>query len=63
MIVAIKICLVALNKLHKTLVASLGEINNQPIFHHSYIIVCHLYITIKNNNLHIDTQQMKKSWN
>jgi hypothetical protein len=33
--------LVALNKLHKTLFASVNEVNGQPIFNHPYIIVCH----------------------
>jgi hypothetical protein len=55
-----KNCLVALNKLHKTLVASVDEINGQQILHHPYIIVCHMYITIKTNNLNNDTWLMKK---
>jgi len=48
----IKNYLVALNKLHQTLIVSADESNNQQIFHHLYIIVCHLYIIIKINNLH-----------
>ncbi len=47
-----------LNKLHETLVAMVNK-----IFHHPYIIICHMYITIKINNLHInDMWQMKKVW-
>ncbi len=30
------------------------------ILHHFYIIVCHLYITIKISNLHNNMWQMKK---
>jgi hypothetical protein len=37
----IKNHLVALDKLHKTLVASVNEVNGQPIFNHPYTIVCH----------------------
>ncbi len=54
-----KNCLVALNKLHKTLVANVDEINGQQNTHHAYTIVCHPYITIKSSNLHNDTWQMK----
>jgi len=56
----IKNYLVALNKLHKTLVTNVDEVNGQQIFHHPYAIVCHLYITIKINNLHNDMWKMKK---
>jgi hypothetical protein len=40
-------CLVTLNKLDKTLVASVVEVNDQRILHHLYIIICHLYITVE----------------
>ncbi len=56
---ATKNCLVTLNKLHKTLVASVDEINGHKTLHHLYIIVCHMYITKKISNLHSDTWQMK----
>jgi hypothetical protein len=39
--------LIALDMLHKTLVANVDEVNGQQIFHCLYIIICHLYITIK----------------
>ncbi len=61
--VATKNCLIALNKLHKTLVASVNEVNGQQILHHPYSIVCHLYITIEISNLHNATWQLKKVWN
>jgi len=38
------------------------EINSQSIFHHSYVVVRHPYITIKIVNLHNDTCQMKNVW-
>ncbi len=59
---ATEIYLVALTKLHKTLVPSVDEINGQQILHHLYTIVCNPYIAIKINNLHNDTCQMKKVW-
>jgi len=40
----------------------LDEVNDQQILHHLYIILCHLYITIKNNNLHHDMWQLKKDF-
>jgi hypothetical protein len=57
---ATKNCLIASNKFHKTLVASVDEINGQQIFNHPYIIVCHPYVTIKIKNLHNDMWQLKK---
>jgi hypothetical protein len=54
--------LVALKKLHKTLIAGVDEINDQPILHHLYTIICHMYITTKINNLNDDMCQMKKVW-
>ncbi len=57
-----KNCLVALNKLHQTLVAGVDEVNSQQILHHSYIIVCHLYITIKINNLYNDMWQFENGF-
>jgi hypothetical protein len=59
----IKNYLGTLDKLHKTLVVSVDEINSQSIFHHSYTIVCHPYITIKIIDLHNDICQMKNVWN
>ncbi len=53
-----------LNKLHKTLVTNVNEINGQPIFQ-PYTIVCHPYIIIKINNLHNNMHskvQMKEAW-
>jgi hypothetical protein len=46
-------------KLHKTLVATMDEINGQPTFHHLYMIVCHMYITMKIDNLHNDVAKEK----
>jgi hypothetical protein len=56
----IKKYLVALNKLHQTIVANVNEVNGQQILHHPYTIVCHPYITIKINNLHNDTWKVKR---
>ncbi len=55
-----KNCLVELNKLLYTLVASVDEVNGQQILHHLYIIVYHPYITIKISNLHNEMWQLKK---
>jgi hypothetical protein len=57
---ATKNYLITFHKLDKTLVANVDEVNDQPILHHLYIIICHLYITIKINNLDDDMWQMKK---
>jgi len=57
---ATKNYLITLEKLHKTLVASVDEINGQQILHHLYTIICHSYIIVQINNLHNDTWQMKK---
>jgi hypothetical protein len=51
------------NKLYKTLVASVDEINGQPILHHPYTIVCHPYITLKIKHLHNDMCQRKRFGN
>jgi len=40
--------LIALNKLHKTLITNVHEVNGQLILHHLYIIAYNLYITLKN---------------
>jgi hypothetical protein len=56
---ATKNCLVTLHKLDKTLVASVDEVNDQPLLHYLYIIICHLYIIVKINNLHDDMANEK----
>jgi len=45
---ATKNYLIILNKLHKTLVANVNEINGQVILYHPYTIICHMYISTKN---------------
>jgi hypothetical protein len=59
---ATKNCLITLDKLHKMLVPNVNEVHYQQIFHHLYITICHLYITIKISNLNNDMWQMKKVW-
>jgi hypothetical protein len=38
----------------------MDNVNDQPILHHLYTIICHMYITTKINNLNDDMCQMKK---
>jgi hypothetical protein len=44
-----------------TLIANVNEVNSQPILDHPYTIICHLYNTMKINNLH-NMWQLKKVW-
>jgi hypothetical protein len=52
--------LVPLDKLHKTLVANVDEVNGQQNISPSDTIICHSYITIQINNLHNDMGWVKK---
>ncbi len=56
---ATKNYLIALDMLHKTLVANVDKINDQLIFHHLYIIIVICILPKKST---IMTLQMKKVW-